>query len=322
MPMPKRRPGPDLCLALALVLVLGVGAGGCGTAGEAVRPPGPEADLYSRLYQLSRAVQARDADRVASFYAPGATSVTPEQPYRSDAGSAAIRATAEGAFARVRTLRVILSDAVQVRPEGARIATVQGVHAEWETTDGYRWAWDGRHAAVWESREGRLLIVHEELLGSPLLLTIPATGGIGLVPLPAESPAPPEDPGPTPAPESAPEASVPAGRTEPPKSAPAAPAQARAPAFSTPDWAGDPVFVVHFGSFKERKLAEAHAAGLLKETGLPARAVRVELGEKGTWFRSVVGEFPALPEALSAREALLRKGRAGVGFVYQMTAGR
>jgi hypothetical protein len=49
---------------------------------------------------------------------------------------------------------------------------------------------------------------------------------------------------------------------------------------------------------------------LAKETGLPARAVRVDLGTKGTWYRSVVGEFITFPEALAARGQEARRIRS------------
>ena len=114
---------------------------------------------------------------------------------------------------------------------------------------------------------------------------------------------------------------------KPPPAAQPAPrgaaAQTKAGTFETPDWKGDPVFVVHAGSFKARGLAEAEAAKLAKKAGQPARAVRVELGEpKGTWFRLVAGEYPTLPEALAAREVLARLPGANVGSVFRMTAVR
>jgi SPOR domain len=104
---------------------------------------------------------------------------------------------------------------------------------------------------------------------------------------------------------------------------PAAPTtQSRAAMFTTPDWTGEPVFVVHFASFTRRPAAERHAEKLAKETGLPARAVQVVLGTKGTWYRSVVGEFRTLGEALAAREGLIRKNLSGIGLVYRMVASK
>jgi hypothetical protein len=87
----------------------------------------------------------------------------------------------------------------------------------------------------------------------------------------------------------------------------------------TRDWAGrSPVYVVHFSSLKDRPSAEKDAARLSAELGQPGRAVEVELGEKGTWYRVVIGEFPTLGEARDFRAALAAKNVPGMGFVYEM----
>ncbi len=99
-----------------------------------------------------------------------------------------------------------------------------------------------------------------------------------------------------------------------------APPQARAGALVTPDWSGEPVFVLHFSSFTDRKTAERDAARLGKEMALPARAVQVDLGEKGIWYRAVVGEFGSVQEAIALRNDLREKKTPGVGLVYRMTA--
>ncbi len=107
------------------------------------------------------------------------------------------------------------------------------------------------------------------------------------------------------------------------KSAPAAPSatqvQIRAGTLVTPDWTGAPVHVLHFSSFVEKARTEKHAAVLAKELDLPARAVQVDLGDKGIWYRAVVGEFATAEEALAFRNQLLEKGTPGVGLVYRMT---
>ena len=107
------------------------------------------------------------------------------------------------------------------------------------------------------------------------------------------------------------------------KSAPAAPSatqvQIRAGTLVTPDWTGAPVHVLHFSSFVEKARTEKHAAVLAKELGLPARAVQVDLGDRGLWYRAVVGEFATAEEALAFRNQLLEKGTPGVGLVYRMT---
>ena len=53
----------------------------------------------------------------------------------------------------------------------------------------------------------------------------------------------------------------------------------------------------------------------------PAYAAEVDLGEKGTWFRVMVGEFETLEEASSFRQTLAEKGTPGMGFVYRVTGG-
>ena len=95
--------------------------------------------------------------------------------------------------------------------------------------------------------------------------------------------------------------------------------QTRAGSLVSPDWTGAPVFVVHFSSFQEKARTEKHAAVLAKVLGVPVRAVAVDLGEKGTWYRSVAGEFATADEALAYRNQLLEKGTSGVGLVYRMT---
>ncbi len=110
----------------------------------------------------------------------------------------------------------------------------------------------------------------------------------------------------------------------PAKAAPAAKASApvpkgRAALLLTPDWAGKaPVFVVHFSSSKDRPSAEREAKKLAQELGKPARAVEVDLGDKGIWYRAVVGEFASVDEARAYRADLEAKKTPGLGFVYEM----
>jgi hypothetical protein len=96
--------------------------------------------------------------------------------------------------------------------------------------------------------------------------------------------------------------------------------QVRAGTLVTPDWTGAPVHVVHFSSFTDKARAERHAASLAKELGLPARAVQVDLGERGIWYRTVVGEFVSAAEALALRKDLLDRKTPGVGLVYRMSS--
>ena len=116
------------------------------------------------------------------------------------------------------------------------------------------------------------------------------------------------------------EKAVPASPKQGEKREPAAAqVQLRAGPLVTPDWTGAPIHVIHFSSFTEKARSEKHAALLAKQLGLPARAVQVDLGEKGLWYRAVVGEFATAEEALAYRTQLLEKGTPGVGLVYRMT---
>lgn len=108
---------------------------------------------------------------------------------------------------------------------------------------------------------------------------------------------------------------------------PAAPAAKPAPALPrgkaalllTPDWAGKPaVYVIHFSSTKDRESAAKDAVRLAAALGAPARAVEVDLGDKGVWYRVVVGEFPDVDAARAFRADLEAKKTPGMGFVYEM----
>jgi cell division protein FtsN len=135
-------------------------------------------------------------------------------------------------------------------------------------------------------------------------------------PVPVEPKAKPE---PKTKPEPAAEKAIRAEPKKVEKAPSAAQVQVRAGTLVTPGWTAAPVFVVHFSSFQEKARAEKHAAVLAKELGLPVRAVQVDLGDKGTWYRSVAGEFQTAEEALALRATLLEKGTQGVGLVYRMT---
>ncbi|HQR47522.1 MAG TPA: SPOR domain-containing protein, partial [Thermoanaerobaculia bacterium] len=94
-------------------------------------------------------------------------------------------------------------------------------------------------------------------------------------------------------------------------------------AFATPDWTGRaPVFVLHFSSHQDRAAAASEAARLGAVFGRPARAVVVDLGAKGVWYRVVVGEFRTADEARAFRADLAAKKTPGMGFVYEMKGSR
>ncbi len=132
---------------------------------------------------------------------------------------------------------------------------------------------------------------------------------------PAISPVPPP-------PSAAPRTAVPA-RPAAPKPSAAKPSGRPVAVFTTKDWAGrPPVFVVHFSSHQDRAAAVSAASRLRAEFGKPAHAVVVDLGAKGLWYRVVVGEFRTADEARAFRAALAAKNTPGMGFVYEMKAGR
>ena len=102
------------------------------------------------------------------------------------------------------------------------------------------------------------------------------------------------------------------------KSAPALP-KGKAAVLLTPDWAGKPtVYVIHFSSTKDRESAAKEAQKLGAQLGTTARAVEVDLGEKGVWYRVVVGDFPDVDAARAYRAQLEEKKTPGMGFVYEM----
>ncbi len=102
-----------------------------------------------------------------------------------------------------------------------------------------------------------------------------------------------------------------------------APSPGRVASFVTRDWEGrPPVFIVHFASHQHRATAASDAAKLASAFGKPARAVEVDLGAKGIWYRVVVGEFSTAEEARTFRAALAAKKTPGMGFVYEMRGAR
>jgi hypothetical protein len=143
-----------------------------------------------------------------------------------------------------------------------------------------------------------------------------ATPPVSVAPAPAPSPAPAfaEKP-------AAPKAAPPPARAtaEPVKQALAPVPRGRAAVLLTPDWAGRPVvYVIHFSSHKDRESATKEARKLGAALGAPAHAVEVDLGEKGVWYRVVLGEFADVETARAFRADLESKKTPGMGFVYEM----
>ena len=138
--------------------------------------------------------------------------------------------------------------------------------------------------------------------------TAPATSApvpVAVEPEPAPPKGPPAKAAPAPKAASAPAA------------APAVP-KGKAALLLTPDWSGKPVYVVHFSSHKDRPSAEKEAKRLAALLGRPGRAVAVDLGNKGVWYRVVIGEFASVEEARAYRADLEAKKTPDLGFVYEM----
>ncbi|MFI5121207.1 MAG: SPOR domain-containing protein, partial [Thermoanaerobaculia bacterium] len=143
--------------------------------------------------------------------------------------------------------------------------------------------------------------------------------------------APPASVAPAPLPTAAPPvlgkpaAPPPKAIPAPAKQAPAGPPsgaavpKGRAAVLLTSDWAGKPVvYVIHFSSTKDRESATKEAQKLAAELGAPGHAVEVDLGEKGIWYRVVIGEFADVDAARAFRADLEAKKTPGMGFVYEM----
>lgn len=98
------------------------------------------------------------------------------------------------------------------------------------------------------------------------------------------------------------------------------PRQSRPAPLVSPDWAGKPpAFVLHFSSYKDRALAEKDAQRLARLHSRPAFALAVDLGAKGTYYRSVLGGFATGDEALAYRNQLSAAETSSVGFVYRVS---
>jgi hypothetical protein len=93
----------------------------------------------------------------------------------------------------------------------------------------------------------------------------------------------------------------------------------RVPVLKSRDRAGKtPVYAIHFSSFQKRENSERDAAALAKRLKLPARPVAIDLGAKGTWYRTMVGEFPTADDARRAFAALPEDLARTAGFVYRI----
>jgi hypothetical protein len=172
----------------------------------------------------------------------------------------------------------------------------------------------------WLISQGRQVVKTEAVTVEAPPKPAPREAAPAAVPTPA--PAPPE-PAPPAAAKAAAAKTAPAkpgpAAAEPKRPAPPAPRSSHAALMVTKDWTGrPPVFVLHFSSHKDRASAAREAARLAAALHEPGHAVEVELGEKGVWYRVVIGEFPSAEEARVFREELAAKQTPGMGFVYEM----
>ena len=141
--------------------------------------------------------------------------------------------------------------------------------------------------------------------GPPAAAAVPATPAPQPTPAPTPRPAEPRSAAPTPRPH---------------RPAPAE-ADGGAETMRSPDWRGrQAVFVVHFSSYRNRENAVSDAARLARELGRPAHAVVVELGDRGTWYRVVVGEFATLAEARAFRAEIAASRPTEVSSVFRLAA--
>jgi len=101
--------------------------------------------------------------------------------------------------------------------------------------------------------------------------------------------------------------------------APAPVARSRDGLVVTRDRAGKPeVYSIHFTSYKDRASAERDLKRVSALAGRDGFVAEVDLGEKGTWYRVMIGEFPTSPEAKAARAELAAKGTPDMGWVYRV----
>jgi len=85
-----------------------------------------------------------------------------------------------------------------------------------------------------------------------------------------------------------------------------------------------PVYTVHVSSWQTRKHARLNAmrleSTLLRRLGLEAYVFRVDLGDKGLWWRVTAGNYQSLGEARSARTRLESEGLDGLRIIRRRPA--
>ncbi len=99
------------------------------------------------------------------------------------------------------------------------------------------------------------------------------------------------------------------------------PSQTKAVPFPTRDSKGhEGAYVLQLASYKVREKAEADAAAFAKRYRHPAYAAEASLGDRGIWYRVVLGGFKTAEEALAFRNQLLAQLTREVGLVYRIEA--
>ncbi len=87
----------------------------------------------------------------------------------------------------------------------------------------------------------------------------------------------------------------------------------------TRDRTGRPeIFSIHFTSYRDRAAAERDLKRIAGLAGREGYVAEVDLGEKGVWYRVLVGEFPTAEEAKAVRAELAAKGTRDMGWVYRV----
>jgi cell division protein FtsN len=87
----------------------------------------------------------------------------------------------------------------------------------------------------------------------------------------------------------------------------------------TGDRAGQPqCFSIHFTSYKDRPSAERDLKRVAGLVGIAGYVAEVDLGEKGTWQRVMIGTYSTAAEAKAVREELAAKGTPNMGWVYRV----
>lgn len=110
-------------------------------------------------------------------------------------------------------------------------------------------------------------------------------------------------------------------RPEPEPSAAAGSVAPKVSDIKSPEWAGrEPVFVVHFSSYRDKPGADSDAATLARRFGKQAHVVQVDLGDKGNWYRVLLGDFTTAEQAFAFRAEAEKSTTPHPGLVYRLVS--